>query len=381
MSPRRSLASGICACLVAGLTLAACGSTPPTPSAAAPVAVAGSPTPATTPAAVGAPTLAPSPTPSPTPSAVPPAPLVPTTADLTGVTTDAARAHRLPIAVMLDDNRIARPQSGFNQASIVYQAPADGGEDRYMLVFQEGDSAEIGPVRSARVYFVHWVSEMKAAIAHYGGDLRSRQQLDAFNRVRFTNVDALGGAGKAFHRIASRKAPHNGYTSTAALRAIAAKLGGPASMPEELYRRTFIAPAAVAARAASERIRIPYQTGLIEYRFDRASDLYRRFIDGKAQVDPADRNAVTTRNVVVMFMSYKTDTKIEPGHSRPVIGCIGTGRAIIFREGRAVEATWSKADEAAPTRLLDATGQEIPLVTGRTYFQIVPIGAKVGHGS
>ena len=53
---------------------------------------------------------------------------------------------------------------------------------------------------------------------------------------------------------------------------------------------------------------------------------------------------------------------------------------MVFREGRVVEGTWSKADELAPTRLLDASGTEIPLVTGRTFFQIVPVGTKVTTG-
>ncbi|OGO51485.1 MAG: hypothetical protein A2Z32_03330, partial [Chloroflexi bacterium RBG_16_69_14] len=321
--------------------------------------------------------------PSATATAVPSpsAPIDATTADLTGVTTDPALAHRLPLAVLLDDNRIARPQSGFNGASIVYQAPADGGETRYMFVFQEGDSPEIGPVRSARVYFLHWASEIKAAIAHYGGDLRSRQHLASYDHQRFTDVEALGRGGKAYHRIASRKAPHNGYTSTTALRAMAVKLGAPASEPADLYRRTFVAPGGPDSLPTSQRIRIPYRTGVIEYRFDRGTDLYRRSVDGKSQVDPADGKGVTTRNVVVLFMSFKTDTKIEPGHSRPVIGSIGTGRAMVFREGRLTEGTWSKANEQAPTRLLDKTGDEIPLVTGRTFFQIVPLDTRITVGS
>jgi hypothetical protein len=310
----------------------------------------------------------------------PSSPIDPTIADLTGVTTDPALAHRLPLAVLLDDNRIARPQSGFNSASLVYQAPADGGETRYMFVYQEDESPQIGPVRSARIYFIHWASESRAAIAHYGGDRQSRSYLRVFDGERLTNLDAMDGSGKAFHRIKSRKAPHNGYTSTAALRAMALKHGAPASVPVDMYRHPFVAPGPLASRAATQRIRIPYRTGVIEYRFDRAGDVYRRFVDGKAQVDPADGKAVTTRNVVIMFMSFHTDTKIEPGHSRPVVGSIGSGRAVIFREGHRTEGTWSKKYQIAPTRLLDASGTEIPLVIGNTFFQIVPPGTKVSFG-
>ncbi len=80
---------------------------------------------------------------------------------------------RLPVAVMVDDNVQARPQYGFNSASIVYQAPADGGETRYMMVFQEQDAKRVEPVRSGRPYFVNWASEYRSAFAHYGGDAKT----------------------------------------------------------------------------------------------------------------------------------------------------------------------------------------------------------------
>lgn len=375
MTPRTS-ARGIAIACLAVLMAAGCGSTPiPDPSPATIAAETSTPSPS--PAATPSPT--PTVSPSPSPTAQPPAD--PTIADLTGVTTDPTRAHRLPIAVLIDDNQVARPQSGFNAASIVYQAPADGGEDRYMMVFQEGDAASIGPVRSARLYFVQWASEMDGGIAHYGGDLRARTALTQYDTVRFTNIDALGAGGKAYHRVSSRSAPHNGYTSTTALRSMLAKLGGPATVSADMWRHPFVAPAATASLPSSEHITIPYRTGTIAYRFDRGLDLYRRSVDGSAQIDPGDGHAVTTRNVVVLFMSYKTDTKIEPGHSRPVVGNIGTGRALVFREGRLTEGTWSKASETAPTHLLDAAGLEIPLVIGRTFYQIVPLDTNVTFGS
>ena len=369
--PPRSRGQWILTACLAALVVAACDSTPsPSPSTAQ---VA--PTPSSLPSS----TALASPSQAPSPSPVPAHPVDPTVADLTGVTTDPTRAHRLPIAVLIDDAKVARPQSGFNAASIVYQAPADGGEDRYMMVFQEGDTSAIGPVRSARVYLVHWASELRAGIAHYGGDLRARTALAAYDTVRFTNIDALGAGRKAYHRISSRSAPHNGYTSTDALRSMLAKLGGPVTLPTDIWRHPFVAPAASASLPGSQHITIPYRTGRIEYRFDQVSDLYRRSVDGATQIDPADGKTVTTRNIVVLFMSYKTDTKIEPGHSRPVVGSIGTGRALVFREGRVTEGTWSKADETAPTHLLDADGAEIPLVTGRTFVQIVPLGTKTSY--
>ena len=313
---------------------------------------------------------------SPTPT---PLPTPPPGGALDGLLVDPAKAARLPLAVLIDDARAARPQSGFNAASVVYQAPADGGESRYMMVFQSLDAKDIGPVRSGRIYFIHWAQETKAAIAHYGGDDQSRWYLRTYNKHRFTNVDALGKGAKAFHRIKSRSRPHNGYTNTKALWKQVKRLGGPATIDPTLSRYTFVDPRPKAERPAGQTIRIPYRTALIGYRYHKDSNVYRRSVDGSAQVDPADGKRVTARNVVVLFMKYRIDTKVEPGHARPVIGSIGTGTAWVFREGALVKGTWDKLDDTARMRLLDKDGQEIPLVRGRTFFQIVPTGTKVAH--
>ena len=80
-----------------------------------------------------------------------------------------AVAARHPIAVMIDDLGPARPQSGFSAASVVWQAPAEGGIPRYMLIFQENIPTDVGPVRSSRYYYIAWAAEWRAVYAHAGG--------------------------------------------------------------------------------------------------------------------------------------------------------------------------------------------------------------------
>ncbi len=107
-----------------------------------------------------------------------------------------------------------------------------------MLVFGEGDTGDIGPVRSARFYLVQWAQEVEAALAHYGGDRRTRTYI-RYHPSQFTDVDGMGRGNPAYHRIKSRKAPHNAYTSTKELRRVALKLGGPKTMDDDLFRRPF----------------------------------------------------------------------------------------------------------------------------------------------
>lgn len=366
---RRSL---IALLVTVGVLVAACGGPAPSPSASPSDIAVASPSPSPSASPSPSPTPAASPSPSPSASVV--------YGDLDGLPADPAVAHRLPLAVPIDDNRVARPQSGFNGASIVYQAPADGGETRYLFVYQSGDSRDIGPVRSARLYFVRWAAEYRAAFAHYGGDVQTMTWIRNDSDGLITNVDALFGSAAAFHRISSRKAPHNAYTSTADLRAMASRRGGSAELDPAIHRRAFVDESPVAERGVGQTIRVPYNTGVVTYEYDRAANVYRRSLDGRAQVDPADGKRVTTRNVVVLFQKFRIDTKIEPGHSRPVIESIGQGTAWIFREGMLTKGQWSKADEGATTLLLDASGKEIPLVRGNSFFQVVPLTTKVTVG-
>jgi hypothetical protein len=301
-------------------------------------------------------------------------------ADLTGLVVDRELAHRLPIAVLIDDNRIARPQSGFNGASIVYQAPADGGETRYLFVYQEAESADIGPVRSGRIYFAEWAAEIRAGIGHYGGDRKTRRYIADSHGRTLWSIDGMGRGNSAYHRISSRRAPHNAYTSTEDLRRVVEeRLKAPATIAEGIHLRPFVEPSAPGDRPAKQSIRIPYRTGIVTYGYDQKSNTYLRSIDDRSQVDPADGKRVTTTNVVVLFMEFRIDTRIEPGHARPVVGSIGTGRALVFQEGRLITATWKKANDLAPTLIVDASGTEIPLVRGRTFIQVVPLGTKVSH--
>jgi len=325
-----------------------------------------------------APSPAATPTPAPTPSPIPtPTPLT-SESHLTGLPVDPQLGHRTPIAVMLDDARAARPQSGFNGASVVYQAPADGYETRYLLIYGEGDSRSIGPVRSARFFLVQWSIETASIIAHYGGDRRSRVYIHEHPQF-LTDVDALGRGAKAYHRIKTRRAPHNGYTSTKALRKQGRKLGAPALMAAGIQQRAFVDPSPIDVRAAKQSIRVPYRTNIITWSYDRASNRYRRAVDGRAHIDPADGKRVTATNVVVLFQKFRIDTKIEPGHARPVLKSTGTGPAWIYREGRVVKGKWVKERNVSLTRLVDANGNEIPLIRGRTFFQVVPTGTKVTH--
>ena len=330
--------------------------------------------------AVASPSALPSPSPTDTPNLSPtPVPADWVYADLDGMLASPDTAHRLPLAIMIDDNVVARPQSGISSASIVYQAPADGGEDRYMYVFQEGTANDIGPVRSARPYFVYWAAEYKSLYGHWGGDAKSLQQVIPAMRSSIYNMDDLYGGSCAYHRDGSKPAPHNGYTSTAALISCAAIMKYPSTY-QGPPTRTFRDDAPLAQRPAAQVISIEYRTGTVGYQYDPTTDSYLRLINGTPEIDPANGSKVYARTIVVMYQSVTIDPESEPGHARPIVHNVGSDKATVFLEGQAITATWKKTSNAALTRFYDSTGKEIPFVRGQLFMQSVPPGTSVTVG-
>lgn len=342
--------------------LAGLGSAPPSGGPAP------SPTPSPSPSVAPSPSPSVAPTPVPTPTPTPKPSLVP--APLTGRLVSPAAAVRHPIAIMIDDQFDARPQSGFNSASIVWQAPAEGGIPRYMMVFQENIPTDVGPVRSSRYYYVAWASELRALYAHAGGSPQALNALRALGNGQLVyNADEFRWGG-SFHRISTRFSPHNLYTSGAKLRAIAKTVGakdGPIKWPW-----TFARDAVIGYRPIGGRIVVSYQANTIRYDYDRASNTYRRSVTGeKRQVDAAAKSRVAPKNVIVMLMHFGPLNDNNPKKHRLEAQFLGSGPAWISTNGITIKGTWKKASLKSPTRFFDKAGHQVVLTIGQTFIQVM----------
>jgi hypothetical protein len=324
-----------------------------------------------TPSAAGGPSIAPSPPPSfaPTPT---PAPTPVLVADpLTGRLVSPAAAARHPIAVMIDDLSPARPQSGFNAASIVWQAPAEGGIPRYMMVFQENIPTAVGPVRSSRYYYIAWAAELKALYAHAGGSPQALQTLRNQGSGQLVyNADEFRW-GNSFHRVSFRFAPHNLYTTGKELRGIATTVGAkdrPITWPW-----TFAPDAVMSSRPIGGRIQVSYgNENTIRYDYDRKSNTYLRAVTGEAkQIDNATGKRVQPTNVIVMVMKFGPLNDGHPQKHRLEAQVTGKGPAWISTNGITIKGTWKKASLTAPTRFFDSAGKPVVLTIGQTFVQVM----------
>jgi hypothetical protein len=277
---------------------------------------------------------------------------------------------------MIDDHRDARPQSGFNAASLIWQAPAEGGIPRYMLVFAENDPAKVGPVRSARQYFIQWAAEWRAAYVHAGGSPQALATLKQYGTGKYVyNADDFRWEGVYLWRIKQRVAPHNLYTDGKNLLKLAKRVGAKPISAQPAWR---FAPALpVESRPAGARIDIAFPYSKYQFRYDRASNTWVHFVEGKKQVDAGDGQPVAPTNVVVMVVKFGPLNDGHPQKHRLEAQVIGTGKAWIFTNGKVQAGKWRKNSITDPVRFYDKNGNEVTLTVGQTFIEVVPTATYV----
>jgi hypothetical protein len=299
-------------------------------------------------------------------------------APLTGLLVSPAAARRHPIAVMIDDHVGARPQSGFNAASIVWQAPAEGGIPRYMLVFQDTIPKSVGPIRSAREYFLEWAAEYRSIYVHAGGSPQAIATLRQYGNGRLVwNAEGLRFDGSFLFRVGFRIAPHNLYTDGAHLHALAAYLHVADGTVKATW--SFRPQVAGAERPGRGAITVSYPLyETITYRYNPSTNSYVRYIGGskKPQVDAADGKVVAPKNVVILRMHFAPIAGPNP-KGRLEATDIGSGPAWIATGGVTIQGTWRKAAKGAPTLLFGPGGGRIVLTAGQTFVNVMPYGYPV----
>jgi hypothetical protein len=362
-----ALAGGLLAAPARSRTALASPTASPAPTAS-PSPTVPEPTPTTTPAPT--PTPVPTPTPSPTPVLVPD--------PLTGLPVTESLASRHVVAVMVDDQTDARPQSGFSSAGIVWQAPAEGGIPRYMMLFQDGDPAAVGPVRSSRQYFIVWASEWKAVYVHVGGSPQALATLHSSQGRGglVYDADEFRYGGKYLWRIKQRNAPHNVYTDGAHLRALT-KLVGAKAVPNQAPLWKFGPALNLVHRPNGGTIVVPYDANKITYSYDRVTNTYPRTVTGEGkQFDAAADVRVAPTNIVIMVVKFGPLNDGSHKH-RLEAQQIGSGTAWIATNGTTVKGTWRKKSTTAPTLFYGPDGRQVTLTVGQTFVQVVKTGTSI----
>lgn len=291
---------------------------------------------------------------------------------LTGLKdTEEANVKQRPIAVMIDNEINARPQSGLDSAEIIYEIPVEGNITRYMGIYHHLPSEKIGPVRSARPYFIDKALEFGAIYVHCGGSPQALKDLstlnvDAFNDLKGTPV---------FWRSTDRKMPHNLYTNTKYMREVSETKKLENKSAPEYFK--FSDDFSIPDGAYQKKVLINYSGYYkVSYLYNEEEKVYYRFINDTPMQDKETKNDIKATNIII----EKVGIKVIDNVGRLQLNNIGKNRGYFLTGGRLIEIEWQKDSRGGKTVYRDLKGNEIELNKGITWIQVVSVNTKIDFG-
>jgi hypothetical protein len=284
----------------------------------------------------------------------------------TGLGTDVENKVR-PVMVFVENSPRARPQSGLHEADMVFEILAEGDITRFLAVYQSKSPEVIGPVRSARPYFVEIGSGLDAMIVHAGW---SQAAMNMFVERKLAHFDQVYGDHAYYWRDNTRKAPHNLYTNIEKIRQGA---------EDKRFRKewntvklNYLDKAALVSGESALKMDIHYINGYyVSYEYDKETGLYSRFMLGEPHKDKETEIQITASNILVAEGAHKVLDNV----GRRAVDVLGPGVGKLFQQGKVQEVTWESKDGII--RAYDSEGKELELVPGVTWFHVVPKGSKI----
>jgi hypothetical protein len=310
---------------------------------------------------------------------------------------------RRPLAVMIENHLESRPQSGLSDADIVYEAVAEGGITRFMALFYCGAAAYepiLGPVRSARTYFLDWASEYNFPLYAHVGGANTDGPADALGQINIygwgTNNDlnqfSIGYPTfwRDYERLGRTVATeHTMYSTTEKLWAIGEQRDYTNKDPDgvewskdfESWQFTKSEPD-FAARGDMASVNYgfwDYSDYDVSWQYDKQNNVYKRLNGATPHLDLNINQQLTTKNLVVQFLTERKANDGYPGNVHLLYGTIGKGEALIFLDGKVIEGTWAKAKRMSRTIFYDEAGKEIKFNPGKIWISILPVGNEVDY--
>jgi hypothetical protein len=242
-----------------------------------------------------------------------------------------------------------------------------------LALYQEGNPTSIGPIRSARPYFIDWALGFDADYVHVGGSP------DALSQIQSDNVKDINEFyyGDSFTRITTREAPHNVYTSMSTLQTLEQTLGYTSSTFTPFPRK--IDNPAKVPTATNINFTLSNSDFAVNYVYDKTNNSYLRSEGGAAMVD-ANKNLQLEPKVVIAMVVPWTDGALDSSEAYyTVYSDIGSNDAYIFQDGTVVKGTWTKTTPTSQITFTSSTGQVIDLNRGQTWITVVNEDSAVSY--
>ena len=279
-----------------------------------------------------------------------------------------------PIAIMIDNHSDAWPQAGLNKAYMVYEIVVEGGETRLMALFKGQDLDKIGPVRSARHYFIDYAMENDAIYVHFG---QSPQAQSDIKKYSINDINGIAEDGTTFWRVKDKRTPHNAVTSTEKLLQSAKNKKFRTTSKEKSVLNYSAEEVNLENGISANEITIPHSNlQTVKYKYNEDSKTYVRYARGKEQTDWETKDAVETKNIIITFCDNYTLSDAE-NKGRQGLKNIGTFDGYYITNGKAIKIKCTKNARDEKTVYKDLQGNEIKVNDGNTFVNICPTNAKV----
>jgi hypothetical protein len=298
---------------------------------------------------------------------------------LTGVQCDNYKQR--PIAVMMAGDAVARPLSGLSQADIVVEMPViTGSVTRLMGVYVCNLPDEVGSIRSARHDYISLVRGWDAIYVHWGGshfalnELKTGKRYTGEDLGKVPDIDAISSSGQ-FFRKSTVPAPHNGFVSLPKVIDLAKKREYALETNLEGYK--FQSKKNIEAQKQdSKNGKLYVGFGGVfatSWEYNKEDNTYTRYWAGQKDVDRGNNDAeIKAKNIIVMRASSR---QIEGQYNEVTI--YGKGEGKIYHNGQEKNITWKKEGFKDTLRFYGEDGQEILLVPGQTFIQVIEPGQNL----
>ena len=279
-----------------------------------------------------------------------------------------------PIAFMIDNHKDAWPQAGLNKAYMVYEIIVEGGETRLMALFKGVNLDKIGPIRSARHYFIDYVMENDAIYTHFGWSPLAKSDISSFD---IDNINGIVESSSTFWRVKDKNSPHNAVTSTEAILKVAKEKKYRTTSEKKSVLNYVTDEVNLDDGQSATVVSIPYSTlQYVDYEYDKENKVYKRYARNIPQKDWDTGNSIVTKNIIITFCDNYTLDDVEK-KGRQGLKNIGTFDGYYITNGRAIKIKCIKDARNLQTKYEDLNGNEIKVNDGNTWVNICPKNANV----
>jgi hypothetical protein len=297
---------------------------------------------------------------------------------LTGeLVSEVANLQRRPLAVKLSNAPAVytRPQSGLNDADLVFEHTTEGNLTRFTAIIYGKTPPRLGPVRSARLIDIELPAMYDAALAYSG----SSNGVAALLRNSDFSDRILYAWEKGYYRTGEDKPIEHTLYATPELLWEALDEKGQNNPPHFTTTNVFSSKPPEGGSPASA-LNLDYNWTLVNWRYDPASGRYLRWTDGIPHLDGNTGEQVSAANVIVIAPYHAYDVEIcEQINTDGTCAAYsvevqlwGSGGGAVFRDGQRYDVTWERLQRTDSLTVKDSEGKPFPLKIGNSWVQVVP---------